>query len=66
MSFGGAVTHALSKNLTTRGKSAIKSEIMSNQQLTEGLHKPITRKFEKPKVYSTFKDNICGADLTNN
>ena len=29
-----------------------------NQQLAEGLHKPIIRKFEKRKVYATFKDNI--------
>ena len=29
------------------------------------LHKPIIRKFEKRKVYSTFKDNIWGADLAD-
>ena len=33
------------------------------QQLAEELHKTIIRKFEKRKVYSTFKDNIWGADL---
>ena len=32
--------------------------IPQNEQLAEELHKPITRKFEKRKVYSTFKDNI--------
>ena len=36
-----------------------------NQQLAEELHKPIIRKFEKRKVYSTFKDNIWGADLAD-
>ena len=36
-----------------------------NQQLAEELHKPIIRIFEKRKVYSTFKDNIWGADLTD-
>ena len=40
---------------------AIKSEIISNQQLAEELQKPIIRKFEKHKVYSSFKDNIWGA-----
>ena len=32
--------------------------IPENEQLANELHKPITRKFEKRKVYSTFKDNI--------
>ena len=34
-----------------------------NEQLGAELHKPIIRKFKKRKVYSTFKDNIWGADL---
>ena len=37
--------------------------ILQNEQLAEELHKPIIRKFEKRKVYSTFKDNIWGVDL---
>ena len=36
---------------------------MPNQQLANELHKPITRKFQKRKVYSSFKDNIWGVDL---
>ena len=36
---------------------------LQNEQLAEELHKPIIRKFEKRRVYSTFKDNIWGADL---
>ena len=36
-----------------------------NEQLAEELHKPIIRKFKKRKVYSTFKDNIWGVDLTD-
>ena len=31
--------------------------------LVEKLHKPIIRKFEKRRVYSSFKDNIWGSDL---
>ena len=29
------------------------------------MQKPIIRKFEKRKVYSSFKDNIWGADLAD-
>ena len=36
-----------------------------NQQLAEELHKPIIRKFEKRKVYSTFKGNIWGVELAD-
>ena len=35
---------------------------MSNQQLANELHKPIIRKFKKRRVYSSFKDNVWGAD----
>ena len=35
------------------------------EQLAEELLKPIIRKFKKRKVYSTFKDNIWGADLAD-
>ena len=42
--------------------SGIKS-VPQNEQLTEEFHKPIIKKFKKRKVYSTFKDNIWGADL---
>ena len=43
--------------------SGIKNEIKENQQLANELHKPIIRKFEKRKAYSSFKYNICGVDL---
>ena len=44
---------------------AIKSKTMPNQQLADELHKLINRKFKKYKVYSSFKDNIWGADLAD-
>ena len=44
---------------------AIKSNIMSNQQLTKKLKKSIIRKFRKFKLYSSFKDNIWGVDLAD-
>ena len=36
-----------------------------NVQLADELHKPIIRKFKKRKVYSSFRDNIRGADLAD-
>ena len=44
---------------------AIKNWIMSNKELAEELHKPITRKFEIKKEHSFFIDNIWGADLAD-
>ena len=37
----------------------------SSSILADELHKPVIRKFKKRKVYSQFKDNIWGVDLTN-
>ena len=39
--------------------------IEANYQLADELHKPIIRKFKKRKVYSSFRDNIWGADLAD-
>ena len=36
-----------------------------NVQLANELHKPIIKKFNKIKVYSSFKDNIWGVDLAD-
>ena len=36
-----------------------------NIQLADELHKPIIRKFEKRKVYFSFRDNIWVADLAD-
>ena len=46
-------------------ETGVKNEIKENQQLANELHKPIIRKFLKRKVYSSFKDNIWGADVAN-
>ena len=35
----------------------------SNYQLANDLDKPIIRKSKKGKVYSSFRDNIWGADM---
>ena len=34
-----------------------------NEQLAEELHKPVTKKFKRRKVYTRFKDNSWAADL---
>ena len=36
-----------------------------NYQLANELHKPIIKKFNKRKVYSSFRDNICSGDLAD-
>ena len=39
--------------------------MLENERLANELHKPIIGKFEKRKVYSSFKDNIWGDDLVD-
>ena len=38
---------------------------MLNRQVAEEFHNAIMRKFQKHKVYSSFKNNIWGPDLAN-
>ena len=45
---------------TNTSGGAVKIGIISNQHLPEELHKPIIEKFEKRKVYSSFKDISLG------
>ena len=40
---------ARSETLSTRNKSAVKNENMSNKELSEELQKPIIRKLKKEK-----------------
>ena len=42
-----------------------KNENISKQELTEELHKPIYRKFQKQKVYSSVMDKIWGSYLAD-
>ena len=37
----------------------------ANYQLANELHKPIIRKFNKRKIYSSFRENVWGVDLAN-
>ena len=45
--------------------SGANNEIKQKEQLAEELHKPITKKFKRRKVYSSFKDNIWGTNLAD-
>ena len=38
---------------------------LNNKKLAEELHKLIIKNFKRRKVYSSFKDNIWGVDLTD-
>ena len=53
------------KSTKGSGVTTLTNKSLSQNQLTEELHKPIIRKFKKRKVHSTFKDNIWGADLAD-
>ena len=46
-------------------RNTVGSGFNENIKLANELHKPIIRKFNKRKVYSSFKDNIWGADLAD-
>ena len=37
----------------------------NNKILAEELHKPVSKKFNKRKLYSQFRDNIWGVDLAD-
>ena len=39
-----------------------KAAVSVNEQLAEELHKPVTKKFKRRKVYVRIKDNIWAAD----
>ena len=62
-------TKASSPDRNTVGSGTTKSSslerVNENIKLANELHKPIIRKFNKRKVYSSFKDNIWGADLAD-
>ena len=50
----------MGSGIATTGPSAL---ARSSSILADELHKPVTKKFNKRKVYSQFKDNIWGEDL---
>ena len=42
-----------------------RSGVNANEQLAEELHKPVTKRFKRRKVYARFKDNIWAVDLAD-
>ena len=51
------------KNSKGKGPQHVNTKLTpQNQQLSEELHKPIIKTFEKRKVHAAFKDNIWDAD----
>ena len=55
----------INQGLEKTSGSGIKIENTSNKESTEELHKSIIKEFKKQKVYSSFIDNIWGADLAD-
>ena len=52
-------------DIKTSGGAAKKMKICQTKNLAEESHKPGIGKFKKCKVYSSFIDNIWGADLAD-
>ena len=63
--FDSKVASPDKKSVGSGAKHVNTKLISQNEQLADELYKPIIRKFKKRKVYSTFKDNIWGADLAD-
>ena len=40
-----------------------KTGVSANEQIAEELHKPVSKKFKRRKIYTRFKDNIWAIDL---
>ena len=54
-----------SASLTDKSAAGSGVKDIRNEKLAKEIHKTIIRKFKKRQVYSSFKDNICGADLAD-
>ena len=63
--FDSKVASSDKKSVGSGAKHVNTKLIPQNEQLADELDQPIIRKFKKEKVYSTFKDNIWGADLAD-
>ena len=45
--------------------SGVNIQLEFNEQLAKELNQPVITKFKKIKLYSGFRDNICGAGLAD-
>ena len=66
-SIGSGTAKPTSLERVKKLKDTTKSSSLerSSSILADELHKPVIKKFNKRKVYSQFKDNIWGVDLTD-
>ena len=64
-SLASMVYRFFDSNVASPDKKTVGSGVNENIKLANELHKPIIRKFNKRKVYSSFKDNIWDADLAD-
>ena len=64
VAFQRALASMVWKFFNERSKKVLGSGV-NNQQVADELHKPIIKNFKRRKVYSSFKDNIWGVDLTD-
>lgn len=58
------VTHAV-KTTAKPTDDAIKCKVLFKEQVAKELYKTVIRKCDKLKVYFSFKDNICNADIAD-
>ena len=56
--YQGSLASIVYKFFDQKAASGAANEIMQNKELTETLHRPIIKKSEKQKVYSSFIDII--------
>ena len=59
------LTSMVYKFFDKKSKGKGRASNKENVQLANELHKPIIKKNNKRKVYSSFKDNIWGVDLAD-
>ena len=52
-------------NFFNKKTSGAKMKFMPNQQFANELHKPMNKKIQKGGVYSSFKNNLWGADFAD-
>ena len=52
-------------NFFNKKTSGAKMKFMPNQQFANELHKPMNKKIQKRGVYSSFKNNLWGADFAD-
>ena len=54
----------ISKNFHKKKQKKTGPGMSVNEKLAEELHKPVTEKIKRRRVYAWFKDNIWAVDVT--